>query len=300
MAHHILMIDTGAEEYRQFVSLVEKLENQSKTLEWLRQDENPAITNTPNDFDVILAIYSNGRHHLTSEISDTEHALLDFQNRLVSMASHEFRTPLTSIASSAELIEAYIIREDFDNARRHINRIKKSVNDLNLILADFFVLNKIGEGKTQAAMREMNLPELIQDVCDDFLPLLKPGQEIGYSHTGPSMVLLDPKLLKIALHNLISNAAKFSSPGHGILVISTVAPDKISISVSDTGIGIPLEEQAGIFRRFYRARNATNIQGTGLGLFIAKSYVELMGGAIDVFSETEKGTTINLTFNFAP
>ena len=300
MAHHILMIDTTEEEHRQFVSLLEKLGIQSSTFEWLRQDDDAFKASIPDDYDVILAIYTNDRRKLSAANQIPEHELRDFKNRLVSMASHEFRTPLTSIASSAELIEAYIFREDFDNAKRHINRIKKSVHDLNLILADFFTLDKIGKGNTLAVLREMNLPKLIEDIRDEFLSLFKSGQKIQYSHTGPSMVKLDPKLLKVVLHNLLSNAAKFSAPHNDIQVSSTVSPKNILISVSDAGIGIPAEEQGWIFTRFYRARNATNIQGTGLGLFIAKSYVELMGGAINVVSEIEKGTTFNLNFTLSP
>lgn len=300
MAHHILMIDTDEEEHRQFVSLLEKLGIQSSTFEWLQQDDGVFKADMPDDYDVILAIYTNNQRKLPTAQKSPEHELQDFKNRLVSMASHEFRTPLTSIASSAELVEAYIFREDFDNAKRHISRIRKSVHDLNLILADFFAIDKIARGDTLAMSREMNLPKLIEEVRDEFLSLFKTGQKIQYSHTGPSLVKLDPKLLKIVLHNLLSNAAKFSAPHNDILVSSTVSPKNIAISVSDAGIGIPAEELDWIFRRFYRARNATNIQGTGLGLFIAKSYVELMGGEIDVVSELEKGTTFNLNFTLSP
>jgi PAS domain S-box-containing protein len=246
-----------------------------------------------------VAMNIAGRKMMEAEMLrslERERELGEMKSRFVSMASHEFRTPLTSIASSAELMEAYVQRGDYDKVSKHADRIKHCVGDMNAILAEFLSLSKLEEGKTQAHFREMNLPELVTDVQDEFKHLLKPGQTIGYEHKGPEIVLLDPMLLKNVLINLISNASKYSPSNASVQVTTTVAPEKIMLRVTDRGIGIPPEDQTRLFDRFYRAHNATNIQGTGLGLYIVKNYVEMMRGAIGCDSVLGKGSTFWVDF----
>jgi signal transduction histidine kinase len=126
---------------------------------------------------------------------------------------------------------------------------------------------------------------------------VRAGQHIEYKHEGPELINLDPSLLRNVIINLLSNAIKFSPENGAIHVHSLVKDTIITLSVKDSGIGISAEDQEHLFERFFRASNATNIQGTGLGLHIVGKYIELMNGQIDFISELEKGTEFIIKFN---
>ncbi len=226
-----------------------------------------------------------------------EKELGDLKSRFVSMASHEFRTPLSTILSSASLVSKYVKEEEQDKRDKHINRIKSSVNNLTDILNDFLSIGKIEDGKLEAHFSLFNIKELISGVCNEIAGIVKPGQQISYHHTGGEMVELDASLMRNVMNNLLSNAIKFSPENGKISVNSELSNARITISVTDSGIGISVEDTAHLFERFFRGANATNIQGTGLGLHIVEKYIELMDGTIDCKSGLEKGTSFTITFN---
>jgi signal transduction histidine kinase len=124
----------------------------------------------------------------------------------------------------------------------------------------------------------------------------KAGQKITYQHSGSEMVLLDKKLIKHILYNLLSNAVKFSAENKEIKITTERTENEFKISVQDQGIGISEKDQKHLFQRFFRAKNASNIQGTGLGLNIIENYIELMNGTINFTSVENEGTTFNLSF----
>lgn len=230
-----------------------------------------------------------------SEALDKERELNEIKSRFVSMASHEFRTPLSAVLSSASLLAKYTTTEDQEKRTRHINRIKDSVKHLNDLLEDFLSLGKLDEGKIGAIFSEFNLPEALHDTTDDMKGILKSGQKINYHHEGAAAATNDKKLLKNIMINLISNAVKFSGNDSLIEINSLIHDSRATISIQDHGIGISEEDQQHLFSTFFRGKNALNIQGTGLGLHIVKRYIDLMGGAISLKSEIEKGTTITFT-----
>lgn len=221
---------------------------------------------------------------------EKEKELGDMKSRFVSMASHEFRTPLTAILSSASLIQTYADRNDSFNIQKHAARIKHTVDNLNNILSEFLSLGKLEEGKTMANPKEVNLRELIEDVYFQLKGVFKTGQNLQYDHYGQENVYIDGVLLKNVLINLISNASKYSGEEKIIYVQSKVEERKVVVTVRDEGIGISEEDQKQLFSRFFRAGNAANIQGTGLGLYIVKRYVEMMHGSIGFRSELGKGS----------
>lgn len=230
-----------------------------------------------------------------SEALDKERQLNEIKSRFVSMASHEFRTPLSAVLSSASLIGKYVTTEQQPNRDKHINRIKDSVKHLNDLLEDFLSLGKLDEGKIGAQFGLFKLSEAIHDTIDEVRGLVKPGQEIRYEYKGEEIVYSDRKLLKNILINLISNALKFSDEGATIDVTSNVEEETAVISVADKGIGISAEDQQHLFSSFFRGKNALNIQGTGLGLHIVKRYTDLIGGSINLQSTLGEGTTITIT-----
>jgi PAS domain S-box-containing protein len=230
-----------------------------------------------------------------SEALNKEKQLGEIKSRFLSMASHEFRTPLSTVLSSASLLSKYTKEEEQDKRNRHIEKIRNSVKHLNDILEDFLILGKLDEGKVQSSQAEFNIAELIEETTDEMKGLVKQGQEINYTHQGPKNIITDKKLLKNILINLISNAIKFSDEGTFIEIQSERRDENVIVSVVDHGIGISKEDQAHLFSSFFRGANATNIQGTGLGLHIVQRYLELLGGEVHLQSELNKGTTVTFT-----
>jgi PAS domain S-box-containing protein len=228
---------------------------------------------------------------------EREKELNEMKSRFVSIASHEFRTPLSAILSSTSLVEHYVNPEQEEKRRKHIDRIKSSVRNLTSILDDFLSLEKLEQGKVEAHNADFNLKEFIEDAIDEMDGMIKrKHQTIHYSYEGAEDVYQDKKILRNVLLNLLSNAVKYSPEGKDIYVTSILVSDKISISVKDEGIGIPIEAQKDLFEKFFRANNATNIQGTGLGLNIVKRYVELLDGSISFASKENEGTTFTVQF----
>jgi len=219
-----------------------------------------------------------------------EKELNEMKSRFVSMASHEFRTPLTSILSSAAIIGRYTKEDQQGNREKHINRIKSSVANLTGILNDFLSLSKLEEGRVEINLSELNLEELCKEIIEDTKQLLKTDQKIIHTvHGDDPHVLVDERILRNVVFNLISNAIKYSEEDINCDIY--FRKDHFELVVKDRGIGIPEEDQKHLFSRFFRAGNVTNIQGTGLGLNIVKRYADIMGGTITFESEHEVGTT---------
>ena len=230
-----------------------------------------------------------------SEALDKERQLNEIKSRFVSMASHEFRTPLTTVLSSASLLSKYTTSDEQDKRDKHIQRIKNSVNNLNDILEDFLSLGKLNEGKVEKIVEKVNLRYVLEDTIDEMKALVKKGQQFVLDCTDSCEAFTDKKLFRNILINLISNAIKFSEEGKTISIKARVVADKAFISVADQGIGVSDNDQQHLFSSFFRAANATNIKGTGLGLHIVKRYIDLLGGEVELQSELNKGTTVNFT-----
>ncbi len=225
---------------------------------------------------------------------EKERELNELKSRFVSMASHEFRTPLSTILSSASLISRYTEQGTEANREKHVNRIKSAVNNLTHILNDFLSLSKLEEGRFENQPEWFCLKTLVEKTIDEMKSITKSNQKIEYQHFGKEVsVFLDKKFTQNICINLISNAIKYSEKT--IFMVTEVQERGIIIKVKDQGIGIPKEEQEYLFTRFFRAKNAINIQGTGLGLNIVRKYLELMNGEITFESQLNVGTTFTIT-----
>lgn len=234
-----------------------------------------------------------------SEALNKEKQLNEIKSRFVSMASHEFRTPLTTVLSSASLLAKYTGSDDQGKRDKHIQRIKKSVNNLNDILEDFLSLGKLNDGRVDTKSEKVNLKDIMEDIVVEMKAIAKKGQSFTVSCLGCD-VCTDEKLFRNILINLISNAIKFSDEGMVIIIKGRVVDNKAIISVTDQGIGISEEDQEHLFSSFFRGTNAINIEGTGLGLHIVKRYIDLLGGEIELQSDLNKGTTVNFTIPVNP
>lgn len=243
-----------------------------------------------------IQLVETSRDELTKALSK-EKELGDLKSRFVSMASHEFRTPLSTILSSASLLAKYTETVEQEKRDKHIDRIKSSVNNLTDILNEFLSIGKIEDGKIVARYRRFNVKDFIADICAEIRGIAKKNQQITYTHSGKQVIELDDSLLRNIIFNLLSNAIKFTGEDGMIEIISAVEEDIFTITIKDNGIGISTEDQQHLFERFFRASNVTNIQGTGLGLHIVAKYAELMNGTISFESELEKSTSFTISFN---
>jgi len=226
---------------------------------------------------------------------EKEKELNELKSRFVTLASHEFRTPLSTILSSASLISKYNEIGEAEKLDKHTTRIKSAVTNLTGILNDFLSLSKLEEGVTSNNPSNFNLDELAEEVKDEFMDTLKENQQLITTHSGDQNVFLDKQIARNILLNLVSNAIKYSEKGT-IEINTTVSPERITLRIKDEGIGIPDADKVHLFTRFFRAHNAGNIQGTGLGLNIVKRYAELLNGKIEFESTVNKGTTFTVEF----
>lgn len=221
-----------------------------------------------------------------------ERNLNEMKSRFVSMASHEFRTPLATVLSSVSLIEQYPLSDQQENRKKHIRRIKSAVSNLTTILDDFLSLDKLEQGKITTEASVFDLADLLWSIIEELQASLKEGQQINYTHRGGRQVCLDKQKLRNIVINLLSNAIKYSESPIGL--DAEVTDMEVHLVFSDKGIGIPGPEQAMLFERFFRAKNAGNIRGTGLGLNIVKRYIDLMEGSITFSSALNEDTTFNV------
>ena len=230
-----------------------------------------------------------------SQALETEKELNDMKSRFVTMASHEFRTPLSTILSSISLVSKYNEGNSDEKIHKHVQRIKSAVTNMTLILNDFLSAEKLEEGKVFVRKEDVNLKDLSTEILSEINGILKPGQKVNYSHKGLDLAMVDKQMARNILLNLMSNAIKFSAENKTIQLDTDITPKQIKIIVADQGVGIPKEEQVHLFERFFRAKNVTNIQGTGLGLNIVGKYLEALKGEINFKSELNVGTTFTIT-----
>jgi two-component system, LuxR family, sensor kinase FixL len=225
-----------------------------------------------------------------------EQELNELKSRFVTLASHEFKTPLSVILSSVSLIEKYPDADQQDKRLKHIHRIKSNVNNLRQILNDFLSLEKLEGGIVQNSPTETDLVHLTREAIQDMENSLKEAQLIRLHTKGsPRLISVDIQLLRNILNNLLSNAIKYSPESTTVDCTLSYQSATVDIQIRDRGIGIPLEEQQHLFERFFRATNTTGISGTGLGLSIVKRYLDLMGGQIRLSSVSGEGSTITVT-----
>ena len=216
----------------------------------------------------------------------------EIKSRFISLASHEFRTPLGAILSSAFLLEKYQAEHPDERTIKHLDRIKSNVNNLIQILNDFLSLGKLEEGKIDCVYEQLDLLQFSEEIVQNLQESAKRGQTIQLEVNGkPETVYTDGKILKNVLNNLLSNAIKYSGENSNIDFSIHYLGDRITLVVQDHGIGIPEKDQEHLFERFYRASNTAHTSGTGLGLSIVKNYLALMNGQLEFYSRVNEGST---------
>ncbi|HEY9709094.1 MAG TPA: ATP-binding protein, partial [Oculatellaceae cyanobacterium] len=227
---------------------------------------------------------------------DKERELNALKSQIVSVVSHEYRTPLTTILSSAELLEHYSHTWTNEKKHQHLHRIQSSVHHLTKLVSDVLILDKAEAGKLEFNPTLLDVIALCRELIEE-LPLATPDQ-IAFQFVRQeeyTQVYLDEKLLRQMLTNLLSNAIKYSHPQGTVNFALICEQNEVTFRIQDNGIGIPPEDRERLFESFHRASNVGVIPGTGLGLAIVKKCVNLHGGQIAVESEVGVGTTFTVT-----
>lgn len=221
-----------------------------------------------------------------------EKELGELKSRFVAMASHEFRTPLTTIRTAIEILERYSDVASEAKKSEYFQRIRGAIQNINQLVEDVLIIGEAESGKLEFNPEQFNLESLCQEILEEIKLGIGTGQTIAFTCSGHSdQVYVDPKLIRSILTNLLSNAAKYSNPNGIIRFSLSYLEQSINFEIQDQGIGIPLEDQPKLFELFHRARNANKIQGTGLGLAIVKQCVEMHQGQITFTSQENIGTT---------
>lgn len=223
-----------------------------------------------------------------------ERDLNKLKTDFISMTSHEFRTPLTSILASADFLEMFGSKIPADKMHKHLMNIQNSVTDMNLLLEDVLTVSRIEKGKITNSPIEINLKDFCINLVEQHETQLKKNQKIGLKFFAEEQFVIDPKLLKHMLSNLLSNAIKYSHENGKIELTALDQNDELIFKVSDNGLGIPKKELNLIFEQFKRSSKTTEIQGTGLGLYIVKTSVDMLNGKIEVESTEDEGSTFTI------
>lgn len=236
---------------------------------------------------------------------ETERELNEFKSRFVATVSHEYRTPLATILSSAELLERYAEQFTEEKRRKHYSRIQSSVHLLTELVNDVLTISKIEAGKQGFHPSPLDLEKFCRELLEELQltigsqhTLVFTSHDNDPSEAKASLIAkadMDEKLLRSIISNLLSNAIKYSPKDTTVRFDLSGNLHQAILSIQDEGIGIPLEDQPHLFQSFYRGTNVSTLSGTGLGLAIVKSAVELHGGKITVKSEVGVGTTVTVT-----
>ncbi|MCA1991613.1 MAG: PAS domain-containing sensor histidine kinase [Coleofasciculus sp. S288] len=227
---------------------------------------------------------------------ERERELRELKSGFISMTSHEFRNPLSSILSSTELLEHYTHTGLEDKHLKHYDRIKAAVQRMTELLDDVLLLGKAESGKLEFNPKPLELQEFGRNLVEEIKLGSGKNHKVNFVYSGQNTTAcIDEKLLQHILNNLLTNAIKYSPQGSTICFGCYCQDEEVVFEIEDQGIGIPKEDQQRLFESFHRAKNVGTIPGTGLGLAIVKKSVELHGGRIAVKSEVGVGTIFKVT-----
>lgn len=316
-----IKVDNTESEFRNTIDVLLKQSVKKIEFETIHKRKNGTIypvevhlqLSNLNNKDVFVAIilditerknYTNKLEHKVQERTqqlklalNKEKEINELKTNFLSLVSHEFKTPLSGILSSSELLSRYQLTEQQDKRNQYIKNITDKVYYLNNILNDFLSVDKLERGKVNYRFSHFKLSKIINEVVYNANMLLKDGQKIMYPENIDDLSLYqDEKIIQLIFTNLLHNAIKYSPEGSIIDMELTQDQNITTATITDQGIGIPKKDQKNIFERYFRAQNVINTQGTGIGLNIVKTHIENIGGTISFTSEAGKGAAFTITF----
>jgi len=225
-----------------------------------------------------------------------EKELNELKSHFVSMASHEFRTPLATIQAASDALLRYSEQMTSHQREERLHKIQIEVKRMTELLEDILSISKVESGSQRLNLAPIDLRLMCQDILGEMEILAGENHRLSLVCDQPIDILwLDSKLIRQVLINLLSNAIKYSPKGGNIYLRLCQCHQQITIEIEDQGMGIPQKDQERIFDAFYRGQNVGGISGTGLGLSIAKSSIELQGGNLTIKSQEGVGTIVTIT-----
>ncbi len=293
---YVYVIITDISKYRKSeknlkksnVQLQEKVKDHSEELKRLITELQSSNNELKREIDE-----KNKTKQELDEALAAERELNHLKSLFLSLASHEFRTPLSGIQTSVDLISKYL-KEENESVNKHLIIIKRMIKQLVKVLDDFLSMDKIDNNEVKYVYTEFSIDSLITVIIKECSNLIKKGQQVHFKpHRNPKKVIQDKRIFRAAIKNLLFNAVKYSPEGSNIYINVRVGK-YIYVQVKDEGIGIPENEISKIGERFYRASNAMDIKGTGLGIHIIKHNIESLGGSLTFESKLNEGTTFSI------
>ncbi|MBN9392900.1 MAG: HAMP domain-containing histidine kinase [Chloroflexi bacterium] len=228
---------------------------------------------------------------------EKEKKLHELKTKFLSMASHEFRTPLTTVMMATDMLETFGSTLSVSQKDDFLERIKVSTELMTELMNEILQYSRIDNGLETLVSKEVDLTRFCSELVDEARLISGSCHNIIFlvqEETDGSIFYGDPLVLRQILNNLLSNALKYSPNGGTIKLFLKLSENLVTFEVEDQGIGIPDSEINSLFEAFKRGANVRNIQGTGLGLAIVKKYVELYGGSIKVKSDVNRGSTFSV------
>lgn len=266
-------------------------EVKQQTEELLQTIKKLKIVNKKLEAEIQEKIMARNKAKLALEKEKELHQL---QTKFLSLVSHEFKTPLSGILTSIGLIEKYQQKDVSVKIEKHIHSVKKLVFQLNTILDDFLFLEKTESGDLRFHITTFRFSDLLDEIIRKSNSVLKYEQTIEYITNNKNIkVYLDKNMVEIILRNVLYNAIKYS-PKASKIKIEVKVDNEITVTIEDQGIGIPIDDQKHVFERFFRAKNALTIKGTGIGLNIVKHNVEALKGSLSFLSKENEGTLFKI------
>ncbi|MCJ8208620.1 ATP-binding protein [Mucilaginibacter sp. RS28] len=245
----------------------------------------------------LLILFSIAEYRNRRKVQEKEAELDLLKENFITLASHEFRTPLSAIQLSASLLAKYAVKSEMQQVDKHAAKIRENVYHLKCMLEDFLSVEQLHKGDIQPVLEWFDVDLLAEEIFRESRGLFQQGQEFSYAcNTRGLQAFLDRRLLKATVITLLSNAAKYSGEHTAITLHIQVSGNMLELVVKDNGKGISGEQQRKLFDPFYRVQQNGNIPGTGLGLYVARKYVELMNGRLGVFSIPNRETSFRIVF----
>lgn len=269
-------------------------DQQNLLLQKLNQELEAKVTERTQELVEKNQLLLNLQLELQQALSK-EQELNTLKGQIITTISHEYRTPLTTILTSSDLLLKYRAKLSEEKQTNHLHKIQISVKYLTELLEDIFFLNQANSEQINLQLFPLDIHAFCEEIIDDLKLTLKLGQQINFDYTGLTECgHWDKQLLKQIIDNLLSNAIKFSPENAVINLYVVVDEHHLKLVIQDQGIGIPLEEQDNLFEIFYRGNNIGLTPGTGMGLAIVKKCVSLMRGHINFTSQADRGTMFNI------
>lgn len=290
----LIRLDRAYQEIESTNELLEtKVEERTKELKLEIEDKSTYEIKLKAAFEKISTIKEELKKALSKEKE-----LNQLKSNFVRMVSHEYRTPLAIILTSAYLLDKYFKANDKANFTKHLNTVKESVESMKALMEDTLTLSTIDSGDIDVNKSEIEMVDFIQNIINSFDKIKNEGQDI-ILHTNFNNLFFstDPKKLESSINNLLNNSIKYSNSDEPIIVDLKKSENNLDIMIIDKGIGIPKADQEHIFSPFYRSSNIENTSGSGLGLSITKELIESLGGRITFRSEENIGTTFHISFD---